>query len=159
MGRSLDTTSPATPAPQAPAAPAARIALGPDGRPVSRPRMADRIVTFALLAYGLVNVVSTVPAFLDYSAYADMMFTIMGVDAELADPGAGRPWGIAAALVLGLGWAVTAAISWWSIRRGRISWWIPLVGGIVFTLAAGTLMVIPLMNDPAAWDALLGTIR
>jgi hypothetical protein len=123
-----------------------------------RPRMVDRIVTFALLAYGLVNVVSSFPTFLDYSLYADTMFALLGVDVELADPAAGRPWGIAAALVLAIGWLVTAAFSWWSVRRGRLSWWIPLVGGIVFTLVAGTLMVVPLMNDPAAWEALVGTL-
>jgi hypothetical protein len=119
----------------------------------------DRIVTFALLAYGLVNVVAAVPAFLDYAAYAETMFAVVGADAELADPTAGRPWGIAAAILLAVGWIATALVSWWSLRRGRVTWWIPLVAGVVFTFAAGMLMVVPLMNDPAVWDALTGTLR
>ncbi|MGK3950738.1 DUF6264 family protein [Microbacterium sp. I2] len=125
----------------------------------TRRRAVDRIVTFALLAYGLVNVISSFPAFLDYSAYADTMFTVLGVEAELSDPASGRPWGIAAALLLTVGWLATAAVSWWSVSKGRLTWWIPLVAGVLFTFLAGVLMVIPLMNDPAAWEALLGTLR
>ncbi|NLP82280.1 hypothetical protein HF576_00295 [Microbacterium sp. CFH 90308] len=143
------------------AAPAAAPAVAAPGADVvpTRRRAVDRIVTFALLAYGLVNVISSFSAFLDYSAYADTMFTVLGVEAELADPASGRPWGIAAALLLTVGWLATAAVSWWSVSKGRLTWWIPLVAGVLFTFLAGMLMVIPLMNDPAAWEALLGTLR
>ena len=120
-----------------------------------RSRPVDRIVTFALLAYGLVNVVSAVPAFLDYGAYAETMLTMLGVDVQLSDPADGRAWGIAAVLVLTIGWCATAAVSFWSVRRGRLTWWIPLVAGILFTLAAGALMAVPLLSDPAVWQALV----
>lgn len=126
---------------------------------IPRSRSIDRIVAFALLAYGLVNVISSFPALIDFEAYADTMFGFLGVDATLTDPAAGRPWGIAAAIVLAVGWVVTAALTWFAIRRGRLSWWIPLVGGIVFTFASATLMLVPIMNDPAVWDALVGSIR
>lgn len=149
----LETGRPAIPA--AEAAPAAPAAVGAP----PRPRTVDRIATIALLAYGLFTVVSSFPAFLDYGAYAETMFAVMGVDAELADPAAGRPWGIAAALVLAVGWIATALLSWRSLRRGRLTWWIPLVAGAVFTFAAGMLMIVPLMNDPAVWDALVGGLR
>lgn len=149
----LETGRPAVPAAEtSPAAPA------PVGAP-PRPRTVDRVATIALLAYGLFTVVSSFPAFLDYGAYAETMFAVMGVDAELADPAAGRPWGIAAALVLAVGWIATALLSWRSLRRGRLTWWIPLVAGAVFTFAAGMLMIVPLMNDPAVWDALVGGLR
>ncbi|MFE5407991.1 DUF6264 family protein [Microbacterium sp. NPDC056569] len=119
----------------------------------------DRIVTFALLAYGLVNVITSVPAFLDYGAYAETMLGVMGVDVEISDPSAGRAWAIAAVVVLAIGWCATAALSVWNMRRSRVTWWIPLVGGIVFSLTAGALMVVPLMNDPAVWQALLESTR
>ncbi|MHC2998507.1 DUF6264 family protein [Microbacterium sp. HJ5] len=124
-----------------------------------RPRAIDRIVTFALLAYGLVNVVSSFPALVDFSAYAQTMFDLLGVDATLSDPAAGRPWGIAAAIVLAVGWLLTAAVSWMSMRRGRLSFWIPIVGGVVFTFASAMLMLVPLANDPAVWQALVDSIR
>lgn len=149
----LEAGLPAVPAAEtAPAAPAA-VGAPP------RPRTVDRVATIALLAYGLFTVVSSFPAFLDYGAYAETMFAVMGVDAELADPAAGRPWGIAAALVLAVGWIATALLSWRSLRRGRLTWWIPLVAGAVFTFVAGMLMIVPLMNDPAVWDALVGGLR
>jgi len=114
-----------SPAPGIPASPA----------PAERgPRPVDRIVTFALLAYGLVNVISSVPAFLDYGAYAETLLSMLGVDVQITDP---------------------AAVSWWSVRRGRLTWWIPLVGGILFTFVSGALMAVPLMNDPAVWQALV----
>jgi hypothetical protein len=132
------------PSPSQPAEPAPR-----------RPRPVDRIVTFALLAYGLVNVVSAVPAFLDYGAYAETMLTMLGVDVQVSDPADGRAWGIAAVLVLTIGWCATVAVSFWSVRRGRLTWWIPLVAGILFTFAAGALMAAPLLSDPAVWQALI----
>ncbi|MGU3646108.1 DUF6264 family protein [Microbacterium sp. C23T] len=119
----------------------------------------DRIVTFALLAYGLVNVISSVPAFLDYGSYAETMLGLMGVDVQLSDPAAGKPWAIAAVIVLVVGWCATAALSVWNMRRSRVTWWIPLVGGIVFSLIAGALMVAPLTNDPGVWQALLDSAR
>jgi hypothetical protein len=141
---------------QPPVTSAARAASAPAFEP--RSRMTDRIVTFALLAYGFVNLITTFPALVDYSGYADTVFNMMGVDVELSDPAAGRPWGIAAALVLAIGWVITALVSWWSLRRGRRTWWIPVVGAIVFTVASGTLMLVPLMSDPAVWDVLVGSV-
>jgi hypothetical protein len=119
-------------------------------------RRFDRIITFALLVYSLVTVISSIPALAEYGTYAEFLLDFLGVDAQLADPAAGRPWGIAAALVLAAGWLLTAAISWWSVRRGRLTWWIPVVGGLVFTTAASFLMLVPMMSDPAVWDAIVG---
>lgn len=158
----LDGVPVATDEPVAPvAAPAPTQPVAPDTRAAAalqRPRSIDRIVTFGLLAYGLVNVFTSFPALVDYVAYVDRMFELVGVDATLSDPAGARPWGIAAALVLAFGWALTATLSWISVRRGRISWWIPLVGGIVFTFASAILILVPLSNDPAVWDALVGSI-
>ena len=52
-------------------------------------------------------------------------------------------------------WAITAALSVWSLRRGRLTWWIPLTAGIVVTFVAGALMAAPLLGDPAIWQALV----
>ncbi|MET2009974.1 DUF6264 family protein [Microbacterium chocolatum] len=138
----------ATPTP----APASRVTS-----PAGRGRLVDRIVAFALLAYGLVNVVSAAPALVDYAAYMTSVFELMGVSAEVADPEAGRPWGVAAAIVLVGGWLLTAFLTWRNMRRGRLSWWIPLVGGVAFSLTAGVLVMVPLMSDAALWSSLVGT--
>ncbi|QKJ19068.1 DUF6264 family protein [Microbacterium hominis] len=153
-GQVADAAAPV--AAQVPApAPAPAVVDEPPAPVRSRGRSVDRIATFALLAYGLINVVTSVPAFLDYFAYADLMFQTLGVDAVLSDPAGARGWGIAAAGVLAIGWMLVAWLSVASLRRGRLSWWIPLVGGVVFTVVAGMLMVVPLMTDPAVWAALV----
>jgi hypothetical protein len=154
-GRPVDASTDA-PAVAAPASPPATAAQSPsaDAAPMRR-RAVDRIVTAALLGYGLISVISSFVAMADYPAYAETLFEIMGVDAALTDPDAGQVWGTAAGIVLVIGWMLTASLAWLSIRRGRLSWWIPIVGGIVFTLIAGVLMVVPIMTDPAVWDALV----
>jgi len=148
---------------QTPVTPVMTDAPGPtDSAPAApverRTRPVDRIVTFALLAYGLVNVVSSVPAFLDYGAYAETMLAVMGVDAQISDPSGGRAWAIASVLVLTIGWCATVAVSWWSVRRGRLTWWIPLSAGILFTFVSGVLMAVPLMSDPTVWKALVESV-
>jgi hypothetical protein len=119
-----------------------------------RGRSIDRILTIALLAYGFVTMIGAIPAFIDYGTYASNLLETMGVDAELSDPAAGRPWAIAASLVLAFGWMVTAALSAWSMRRGRLSWWIALTGGVVFTFISGILIVVPLLSDPEVLRAM-----
>ena len=101
------------------------------------------------------NVFTSIPLFTDYSVYAASLFEMMGLQATLSDPEGARAWGFAAAVVVGLGWLLTAVLSWMSMRRGRISWWIPLVGALVFSFASGILLTVPLFQDPAVWDVLV----
>lgn len=142
------------PAVSAPAgAPASAASAG-----LTRGRLVDRVATMVLLSYGLLNIILTAPAMIDYSAYAEQVIAGMGVDATLSDPTAGQPWGIAAVALLSIGWIATAALCWSTARRGRLTWWIALVGGVVFTFVSGTLMVVPIMNDPAVWNALVDRV-
>lgn len=123
-------------------------------RPATRPRFVDRVITFALLGYGLFTVLGSIPAATDYTQFATTFLQVFGVDQALSDPASARGWGLAAALVLGIGWVATLGLSWISLRAGRISFWIPLVGGVVFNLVSSVLLVAPLMADPAVWSAL-----
>ncbi|GAA3628602.1 hypothetical protein GCM10022200_08920 [Microbacterium awajiense] len=144
------------PAPVSVAAPALRA----DGTAatLSRGRLVDRVATMVLLAYGLLNIILTAPAMIDYRAYAEQVIAGMGVEATLSDPTTGQPWGVAAVAVLSLGWIATAGLCWLRARRGRLTWWVALVGGVLFTFLSGTLMVVPIMNDPAVWNALVDQV-
>ena len=141
---SLSAPAPAEP-PYAPHPPHARPTTD-----AARPsRAADRIITFALLAYGLVTVVTAVPQMLDFTGFAETWMDVAGVDAEFTNHAAGVLWGrIGAAVFIG-GWLVTALLSWRSVRRGRLSWWIPLVGAIATFIVASFCLVVPLLGDPA----------
>ena len=144
------------PPPQVEPTPVAPSGAVPVAGEAARPgRMVDRVVTLALLIYGLLNTITSTPQMTDYASYAETMFRMMGVDATLSDPGAARGWGLAAALVMGIGWLLTAVFAWTRLRAGKLAFWVPLVGAVVFLGISGALLAIPLLNDPAVLDALL----
>ncbi|MBZ4485846.1 DUF6264 family protein [Microbacterium sp. cx-55] len=144
-------------APRPPVTPAAPTTSGPaaPGAPAARrPRFFDRIFTFALLGYGLFSVLGAIPAAADYSQFASTFLGVFGVDEALSDPAGARGWGLAAALVLGIGWLGTFALTWINLRAARISFWIPLVGGFVVNMISAVLLIAPLAADPVVWTAL-----
>ncbi|MBD7956856.1 hypothetical protein H9651_04345 [Microbacterium sp. Sa4CUA7] len=147
-GVAPETVAPAYSGPVAPATTSA-------ARPT---RTADRIITFVLLGYGLLTVLVSAPQMIDVAAFAQTLFQTLGVDAVMSDPAGLRGWGIAGAAVIVVGWLLTAWLSWRSLAARRLTWWIPLVGGIVFNFFSGTLMVVLIMSDPAAWEALQRTL-
>ncbi|WP_221583989.1 DUF6264 family protein [Microbacterium sp. G2-8] len=117
----------------------------------SGPRLADRIVTIALLAYGLFNTLSAIPMFTDPTALLD----IMGVDAEVADYAGQRTAGVVAIAVMILGWLATTWLVWRRGSAGKSMWWIALLAGIVFNTIASLMIAIPLVQDPNVFEALM----
>ncbi|MFE1644621.1 DUF6264 family protein [Microbacterium sp. P01] len=155
--RADPVSAPVAPAGSPVAEPAPGRPVGPAGKSAragARPGAANRIATLGLLAYGLVSVVSTVISLGDFGTYSSTMLSLMGIDATLADPDAAKGWVFAGMLVLGIGWLLTAVVSWRVMRRGRLSWWIPLVGALVFSMASGALIAVPLTTDPGIMNAL-----
>lgn len=130
----------------------------PAAPPVRAPRTVDRIVTVMLLVFGLVNVATSVPALLDYEGYVDTFLRALGADGALADPDSGAAWGIAAAIVLVVGLVAAAMLSRGSLRRGRITFWIPLVAGVVVNLVASFLAIVPIVNDATLWASIQSSL-
>lgn len=157
----------AVPAP--PVAPAeSSVQAGPIAGPVvaaqadsasrpARPRLADRIATFALLGYGLINVLLTVPGMLDFGSVADLYFEIVGIPGEFTNIAQGQLWGTVAAVILTGGFLLTAWISLRRLRTGRLTWWVPLVGAVVTHLAVSICILVPFFGDPAFMTFLGGT--
>lgn len=133
----------------------------PSPRPTTaaaRPtRTADRVITIALLAYGLVTVLGAIPQLVDFSGFAESWMDMAGIDGSLTDPAAGRGWGIAGAVVFGVGWTLTAVLAWWSLSHRRVSWWIPLVGAIVTFVIVSLCLSVPLLSDPAILNGFTGS--
>ena len=117
--------------------------------PSTRPHPVDRFATIALLAYGLVNVVMTGMSYLDLPTVLNEVMKILGIEGEFTDYAAGRLWGTVAAIILVIGWTATTALSVRRLRRGRITWWLPLVGAVVTSFLAGICVMIAMMGDPA----------
>lgn len=106
-------------------------------------------MTIGLLAYGLVSVVLTGIAYLDLPSVMDQNMKLLGIEGEFTNYTQGRIWGTVAAIVLALGWCVTAAVSVRRLRRRRIAWWVPLVGAAVTMLLVSFCVAVPMMGDPA----------
>lgn len=109
----------------------------------------DRLVTIALLAYGLVNVVVTAISYLDLTAVMNQAMSVLGIEGEFTNYAQGRLWGTIAAVVLVVGWVLTAVLAVRRLRRGRIAWWIPVVGAVVTGAVVSVCLAVPMMGDPA----------
>jgi hypothetical protein len=136
-----ETPPPVSEAPEPPAE-SARTA----GHPV------DRFATIALLAYGLVNVVMSGLSYLDFATVMNQAMAAMGIDGEFTNYAQGRIWGTVAAIVLVVGWSLTAWLSIRRLRRGGRSWWVPLAGAAVTLLLTSICVAVPMMSDPALME-------
>lgn len=122
---------------------------GPATTTAARPtRLADRIITLVLLAYGAITVFSAIPQMLDFTDFAETWMGVAGIDGDFTNFALGQQWGAIAAWVFALGWLLTAVLSWWSLSRRRLSWWIPMVGAIVTFLLVTFCLMVPLLSDP-----------
>lgn len=128
-------------------APDARRASG-TGSPFAAPRSIDRFATFALLALGFLNILTTAPGLLNLSTTLDTAFKQMGVGEFTATPTAAGI-GIGLAIFYGVAWLVTLLISLRSLRAGRLTFWIPLVAGVIVTLVAMACFLVLFFNDPS----------
>jgi energy-converting hydrogenase Eha subunit C len=122
----------------------------------ARQHPVDRIATIALLAYGALNVVLSMPAYFDLAGYMPQVMSVAGIDATFTNTEGAKLWGPIAAIVLIVGYVVTAFLAVRALRRGRIAWWIPLVGAAVSYFAASLCILVVLLGDPA-FSALLAS--
>ena len=114
-----------------------------------RPHPADRFLTIGLLAYGLINVIVTALSYLDLTRVMNESMKILGIEGEFTNFAQGRLWGAIAAVVLVVGWSLTAWASIRRLRRAKIAWWVPLVGAVVTMLIASMCLAVPMFGDPA----------
>ncbi|WP_341945858.1 DUF6264 family protein [Microbacterium sp. LWH11-1.2] len=114
-----------------------------------RPHPVDRFVTIGLLAYGLINVIVTALSYLDLTRVMNESMKILGIDGEFTNYDQGKLWGTVAAVVLVVGWSLTAWASIRRLRSAKVAWWIPLVGAVVTMLIASMCLAVPMFGDPA----------
>lgn len=133
---------------------AAPLVAAPAAVPVveSEPRRAhpvDRVVTVGLLAYGLFNVIFSAVSYLDLTRVMNQSMKMFGIEGEFTNYAQGRLWGTIAAVVLVIGWSLTAWASIRRLRRAKVTWWVPLVGAVVTTMIASICLAVPMLGDPA----------
>lgn len=115
--------------------------------PSRREHPVDRVVTLVLLAFGLFVVLSGIPGYLSMADVLQEVYAQVGAG-EYTATELSASLGISALVVQGALWALTALFSVLALRRGRIAWWIPVVGGVVAFIALMIIVSIALMADP-----------
>lgn len=113
-----------------------------------RPRTWDRSLTWVLIAMGLLNLALSVSSYLNMGPSLQAAYTQLGIGHFGATAIAG-PAGIALTVVQAVIWVATAVLARLSLRRGRVSFWIPLVGAFVSYVALVAVLLIVVLNDPA----------
>lgn len=114
-----------------------------------QPRTMDRLATVMLLGFGLVYVVLQLPQYFAFTALADAVMKTLGIAGTFTNTTAGQIWGIAAAVLLVLGYLLTLLISLRRLRRAQVTWWVPLVGAVITYIIVGICVTVPVMGDPA----------
>ena len=131
--------------------PAPGVAAAPPKRTAGA-ILADRIVTVAFLAYGLVSVLTGIPQYLDLAGIANQSFAAAGIPGEFSNFAQGNTLGALAAFILAAGFALTAWVAVRKLRRGRAAWWVPLVGFVLTFIPIAICLAVALMGDPAFID-------
>ena len=108
-----------------------------------------RLVTLVLLGLGLVNVLSSIPQFVNMSSTLSESMKMLGIEGEFTNYAAARTWGVIAVVVLLAGYAVTAWLSLRQLKRGRSAWWIPLVGFVITMSLVSACISVVMFSDPA----------
>lgn len=121
---------------------------GSAGARPAQARPGDRIFTLALLALGFLNVVLTVPGLFDLSSTINATFQQMGVGSFTPTPLA-HALGIGLAVFYVAAWIGTLLLTMLRLRTGRVSFWIPLVAGVVVTLVSMIVFLILFLGDPS----------
>lgn len=131
----------AQPVATAPAVPAATASGAPTGQ-------INRIVTVALLALGLINVLASIGSYLALPDTIQSVYNQLGAG-KYTSAALASALGIVAVAMGAVFWLVTALISVQRLRRGRTAWWVPLVGAAATFIALAIIMSIAVLSDPA----------
>jgi len=118
------------------------------------PARRDRLITYILLAFGLLAVLNSVSGISALPVSVKQAFEQMNVTATPPTD-----------LLITLGWVTAAihAVMWvvallWSlsaIRRGKLSWWIPVLCGVIFVVIATVVIFAGFASDPTIMDAVI----
>ncbi|MFB8386417.1 DUF6264 family protein [Microbacterium sp. NPDC055910] len=125
------------------------IAAAPGPEPRRSVSPANRLATILLLAVGAANVLISLFSYLDLASALENSYELLGIDGAFTNLAAARQWGLIAAIVLVAGYIATFMLSWKRLKAGRVSWWIPIVGGVVTFFIVSLCLMVPLMGDPA----------
>ncbi|HEU4808430.1 MAG TPA: DUF6264 family protein [Homoserinimonas sp.] len=146
---------PQPPAPEPAQSSAPAPLAQPDG-PAAEPAPAkrhpvDRVVTLVLLAFGLFLLLNSIPGYLALPEAMQTVYDQLDAGSYPATEVAAS-LGVTALVVQSVIWIATAASAWFAMKRGRLAWWIALVGGVLAFIAMMVIVSIALFADPGFID-------
>ena len=149
-----------------------RATTPPDVKPPRDPRrltggrLADRIITIALLVFGAFGALNIASALNAMPAEFRRLAQVLEVN-DVTVPAAVGTLGVVGALVIFALYAVNLIFSLQRLRARKLAFWVPLVTAILafivstaFTLfgVAQVPELLQAMSDPSAFDALFGSL-
>ncbi|MBF4618834.1 hypothetical protein ITJ44_12210 [Clavibacter sp. VKM Ac-2873] len=121
--------------------------------PTQQPRRAgrrlDAAVTVGLLAGGGLNLLLSLGSYTDLAGSLARAFPALGISDAYTPTSATGPVGLALLVITVSVFAATVVLSLRRIRRGRVAFWVPLVGAVVATVISAVLLSSLLLADPA----------
>jgi Family of unknown function (DUF6264) len=99
----------------------------------------NRVATIVFLAYGAIMLINDIPVYLDFADSFNKVLSTAGYSLRVTSAfNAVGTWALVANIVLYL---ATVALSFWQLRRGKLSFYIPIVGFVAFVVVVGILAV------------------
>ncbi|HWH97521.1 MAG TPA: DUF6264 family protein [Pseudolysinimonas sp.] len=112
-------------------------------------RRLDRPITIALIAFGVLNLLQYASVLLDFEAFLEV--ATKGTPAESIDFTEIARIGGVVLFVLCLALVLaSAAVAVFLLRRRRVAFWVPLVGGALSVVAWVAVLLVILLQTPGA---------
>jgi hypothetical protein len=123
----------------------------------AQPRRWDRILTIALLAMGTIFVISSTSTYADLPYSISEVYALYGFEGTHPDAELANSVGLAINIVQVVLLIIAIVLSWFTLRRGRLSFYIPLVAGVLANIVGTVLLTTLLLADPSFVDFMQST--
>jgi hypothetical protein len=111
------------------------------------PRRWDLVLTAVILAYATLNVVSQLFLTSSLSTVIKDFYRLQGIGAYTPTPLA-VTLGVVLNVVTAVLYVATVVLTVLQLRRGRVAFYIPIIGGVIAMLVALAFVVVLLTGDP-----------
>ena len=133
--------------------PLANVTPTPYGVPTARktsaaPRRWDLVLSVGLLAYGLLNIIAGFVQFSDLGQLINEIYAAQGIG-KFTPTSLSSSLGIVVNLANVVLWISALLITVRLLRRGKLAFYVPLIGGALASIVAAVCMVVLLLSDPA----------
>ena len=128
---------------------ATRVSANAPVRPATprRTRRWDLVLTAVFLGYASVNVIAQLVSRDTLATIVTQFFVAQGIGVYTPTTLTTTLGNVLNIVTLAL-FVVTVLATTWMLRRGRVAFWVPIVGGVAATTVALVFVVILLQSDP-----------